>query len=148
MRILHNPRVYIYSIAAILACVFFTWHEKIVARHNAAKRGYELHDVDIQRQAPVAKDAEMSPASNLPKLYLFGDETSVPFANSLRQRLAGKCTLMHIISSDEKMRAFFKIKSLPAAILFNEDNDELSRFEPPYSEEKLADQVLNSLPQK
>ena len=148
MRILHNPRVYIYSIAAILACVFFTWHEKIVARHNAAKRGYELHDVDIQRQAPVAKEAEMSPASNLPKLYLFGDETSVPFANSLRQRLAGKCTLMHIISSDEEMRAFFKIQALPAAILFNEDNEEISRFAPPYSEDKLAEQVLNALPTK
>ena len=148
MRLINNPRVYIYSIAAILACIFFTWHEKIVARHNAAQRGYELQNVEIQKQAPVAKEAEMSPASNLPKLYIFGDETSVPFANSLRQRLAGKCTLMHIISSDEEMRAFFKIQALPAAILFNEDNEEISRFAPPYSEDKLAEQVLNALPTK
>ncbi len=148
MRILNNPRVYIYSIAAIFACIFFTWHEKIVARRNAAQQTYDFQKVDIQRQAPVAKEAEMMPFSRLPKLYLFGDETSVPFANSLRERLAGKCTLMHIISSDEEMRAFFKIKSLPAAILFDEDNEEISRFEPPYSEEKLATQVLEAIPQK
>lgn len=148
MRLLSNPRVYIYSIAAILACVFFTWHEKIVARHNAAQRGYELQDVEIQKQTPVAKEAEMTQDSNLPKLYIFGDETSVPFANSLRTRLAGKCTLMHIISSDAEMQAFFKIQSLPAAILFNEDNEEMARFAPPYSEEKLAEQVLNAISAK
>ena len=148
MRILSNPRVYIYSIAAIFACIFFTWHEKIVARRNAAQRGYELQNVEIQKQAPVAKEAEMVSASNLPKLYLFGDDTSVPFANALRTRLAGKCTLMHIISSDEEMRAYFRIQSLPAAILFNESNEEMARFDPPYSEEKLAEQVLNALPTK
>ena len=146
MRFVNNPRVYIYSIAAILACFFFTWHEKIIARRQAAAHGAAgFQPVEIQHQAPVVKEAEMVPAMSLPKLYIFGDETSVPFADALRTRLAGKCTLMHIISSDQEMQAFFKIKSLPAAILFSDANDEIARFEPPYSEEKLATQVLKAL---
>ena len=147
MRIIHNPRVYIYSIAALLACFFFSWHEKIIARRQAARSSASFQPVEIQRQAPVVKEAEMLPAASLPKLYIFGDETSVPFANALRTRLAGKCSLMHIISSDAEMQAFFKIQSLPAAILFNDANEELARFDPPYSEEKLASQVLKALSQ-
>ncbi len=96
-------------------------------------------------QKPVNKPAELSSDNQLPKLYVFGDELSVSFAKDLRGRLEGKCTVMHIVSSDDEMRDFFKISQLPAAILFSSDNEELARFTPPFAEDRLVEQVEKAI---
>ena len=98
--------------------------------------------VETIRQQPVDKPAEITSENNLPKLYIFGDELSVPFAKDLRTRLEGKCTVMHITSADGEMREYYKIKELPAAILFSSDLVEITRFNPPLSEDKLVQRVM------
>ena len=60
-------------------------------------------------------------------------------------RLDGKCTVMHIVSADAEMQVYFKISQLPAAILFSSDNDEIARFNPPFSEDKLVQDIETQL---
>ena len=98
--------------------------------------------VETIRQQPVDKPAEITSENNLPKLYIFGDEVSVPFSKDLRTRLDGKCTVMHITGADGEMLDYYKIKELPAAILFSSDLVEITRFNPPLSEDKLVQRVM------
>ena len=143
MRFINNPRVYIYPIIVLCVCFFLQLHQRKVAAARASQR--QSVPVETVRQAPVNKPAEMTSGNPLPKLYIFGDETSVPFAKDLRARLDGKCTVMHIVSSDAEMRDYFKISQLPAAILFNDGHDELARFAPPFSEDRLVADVEKAL---
>ena len=135
MRFVHNPRVYIYPIAVLCVCYFLHLHQKQIEKSNHASD----HTPVVQQ--PVDKPAEISSGNNLPRLFIFGDETSVPFAKDLRGRLEGKCTVMHIVSADAEMQVYFKISQLPAAILFSSGNDEIARFDPPFSEDKLVQDI-------
>ena len=119
------------------------WNQRKIERARAAQR--QAAPVETIRQAPVDKPAEITSGGNLPKLYIFGDETSVPFAKDLRGRLDGKCTVMHIVSSDVEMQDYFKITQLPAAILFSSDLEEIARFAPPFSEDRLVQDVEKAL---
>lgn len=101
-------------------------------------KGTNTMPVETIRQQPVDKPAEITSGNDLPKLYIFGDELSVPFAKDLRTRLEGKCTVMHITSADGEMRDYYKLKEMPAAILFSSDHEEIARFNPPLSEDKLV----------
>ena len=134
MRFIHNPRVYIYPIIVLCVCFFMQLHLKKIER----AKGTNTVPVETIRLQPVDKPAEISSDNNLPKLYIFGDELSVPFAKDLRGRLDGKCTVMHIINADGEMRDYYKLKDMPAAILFSSDLEEISRFNPPFSEDKLV----------
>ena len=143
MRFIHNPRVYIYPIVVLCVCFFMQLHLKQVGRTNGTNA--ELAPVERVRLQPVDKPAEIISDNNLPKLYIFGDELSVSFAKDLRERLRGKCTVMHVVSSDGEMRDYFKISQLPAAILFSDGHDELARFAPPFSEDGLVADVEKAL---
>ena len=138
MRFIHNPRVYIYPIIVLCVCFFMQLHLKQIERAKSTN----AVPVETIRQQPVDKPAEITSENNLPKLYIFGDELSVPFAKDLRTRLEGKCTVMHITSADGEMREYYKIKELPAAILFSSDLVEITRFNPPLSEDKLVQRVM------
>ncbi len=140
MRFIHNPRVYIYPIIVLCVCFFMQLHLKQIERAKGTNGG--TTPVETIRQRPVDKPAEITSGNNLPRLFIFGDETSVPFAKDLRGRLEGKCTVMHITSSDSEMRDYYKIQELPAVILFSSDHEEIARFTPPFSEDKLVQNVI------
>ena len=141
MRFINNPRVYIYPIIVLCVCFFMQMHLKQVEK----AKGTQVDAKPTIVQKPVDKPAEIISDNQLPKLYIFGDELSVPFAKDLRGRLEGKCTVMHIVSSDDEMRDYFKISQLPAAILFSADHEELSRFTPPFAEDRLVEQVEKAI---
>lgn len=141
MSIIHkvNPRVYIYPIVVLCVCFFMQKHyQKIAAASGQAP-------VERIEHKPIVKASEMGAASSLPKLYIFGDETSVPFADDIRARMVDKCTIMHIVNSDKEMQDYFKIATLPAAILFDDGHEEIARFNPPFSEDKLVKELEEAL---
>ena len=143
MRFIHNPRVYIYPIIVLCVCFFMQLHLKQIGRANGTNA--EHAPVERIRQLPIDKPAEITSDSNLPKLFVFGDELSIPFAKDLRERLRGKCTVMHIVSSDSEMQGYFKIEQIPAIILFSSEQDEIARFKPPFSEDRLVEEVEAAL---
>lgn len=145
MRIFKNPRVYIYCTAAILAALFFNYHQKALER-AAGKTPPTTVAPDVTRQAPVVKDAEMNVNTDLlPKLYLFGESHAFPYAASLREKLSGKCSLLHISGVEGEVKNFFKIDTIPVAVLYDTEGKEIARLAPPYTEEILEKQVLEKL---
>lgn len=140
MRFASNPRVYIYSVAALFVCVWL-WYQQRQMVHRTASQNpppTPAATAEVIRQSPVDKPAEMSDQSDPAlKLYLVGTENQFPYVNELRSRLAGKCSVLLISGADETLRAFFKVDSVPVALLYR-DGTELERKVSPLTLDSLS----------
>lgn len=139
MRFASNPRVYIYSIAALFTVVLLLWQERI------QKKQQGMHTIQPLPQASVVKAAEMREDNtlSLPKLYVFAEE--LPYASELRSALLGKCTVLHIAGSNKEIQEFFQLKETPSAVLYGSENKEIARFNPPLDLEALKRMTLEAL---
>ncbi len=125
MRVLGNPRVYIYSLTALLACFLLKWHARIV-EESAKAAGSREPRTELIRLSPVDKPAEMTAGDSRPHLFVFGP--GAEFEEEMRQ-LSSRCKVTAVANPNEDMKKLFKIDSLPAVLLFDNANTEVARFQ-------------------
>ena len=124
MRVLGNPRVYIYSLTALLACFLLKWHARIV-EESARPQGGKEPRTELIRLSPVDKPAEMTAGDSRPHLFVFGPGAALE--EEMRQ-LSSRCKVTAVANPNDDMKKLFKIEELPAAILFDNANAEIARF--------------------
>ncbi len=148
MRLLRNPRVYIYLCGIILTVFFLKWNEREVRRRaqQASAAQQTVPQPARTPLAPVVKDAELSTPQALPgpKLYIFGEMPELD-VKLLREQLQGKCSVLQVQGGEEMLKKAFELEALPVAILYTRNNQELARFLPPLELTALQQKTLNVL---